>query len=113
MTTLNFGLRLQTTAEGMEISGQTFYSRDRLKALGGTWQPDKKIWILPLGTDITSLALPKPQVIVRRPAHKYLGGDRTWVCSKKEAKLNPDNPQGPMMYVCSCCPTFYSSYDGT
>jgi hypothetical protein len=113
MTTLNFGLILQTTAEGMEISGQTFHSRERLKALGGTWHPERKLWILPLGTDITSLVRPKPQVIVRPPRRKYLHGDRIWVCPKKEAKLNPVNPQGPMMYVCPCCPTFYSSYDGT
>ncbi len=113
MTTLNFGLKLQTTPEGMEISGQTFHSRDKLKALGGTWQPEKKLWLLPLGTDISSLQLPKPQKIVKPPPRRYHYGDRVWICAKKQAALNPQNPQGPMMYVCPCCPTFYSSYDGT
>ena len=104
METLNFGLFLQKTSEGLEISGKTFYSKEALKALGGVWQSDKKVWVLPLTTDVASLRLPQPKL------KKVF---RTWICANKKATFDPFNPQGPLIWVCDCCGTWKSDYDGT
>ncbi len=119
-TVLNYGLMATATTESIQITGRTFDSKDRLKALGATWNAEKKVWVLPLGTDMSSLAYVSPpprekkkRVPPPQPTTRYLSGDRLHVCVKKVARINPSRPDGPMMYVCDCHPTFYSSYDGT
>lgn len=117
METLAFGLFLKRTPEGLEVTGKTYDNKDRLKALGAKWNPDKKLWVLPLEADISSLAYvpppPRKRVPRPQPTTRYLAGDRAHICAKKQARINPDRPDGPMMYVCDCHPTFYSCYDGT
>ena len=101
MESLAYGLSAMNTPEGVEIGGNTYPNRHRLKALGGVWQKEKKVWLLPVSADLTSLQ-PRRQKVFR-----------TWICGKKVAKIDPWNPQGPMIWVCSCCPTYKSDYDGT
>lgn len=115
MEKLGFGLIATQAPEGIEISGRTYDSREKLKSLGGTWNTTKKVWILPSDADLSSLRRPPPApaaapVERRQPLQRVF---RTWICGKKVAKINPDNPQGPMIWVCSCCPTYKSDYDGT
>lgn len=117
METLAFGLFLTRTPEGLEVTGKTYDNKERLKALGAKWNSERKVWVLPLDADISSLAYvpppPRKRVPRPQPTTQYLPGDRVHVCIKKVARFNPDRPDGPMMYVCDCHPTFYSSYDGT
>lgn len=127
MTTLNYGLFAQTTSEAIEIRGQTFDSKDRLKALGARWNAQKKVWALPLGTDLSSLALPPPpppsarelqaradyfisDAYLRRVCGRNKNGR---CCSEATTKLDDFNPQGPMWYVCKRHGSHKSDYDGT
>lgn len=106
MQPLAFGLFASTTPEGIEISGKTFDNRERLKLLGAKWNKETKVWVLPLTTDLHSLE----QVAHVKPRQKVF---RTWVCGNKTAKIDPRDPHGPMIWVCSCCGTYKSDYDGT
>ena len=104
MKPLAFGLFATTTSEGIEISGKTFDNKERLRALGATWNKETKVWVLPLTADLHSLE----QTV--KPKQKVC---RTWICGNKTARLDPRNPHGPMIWVCSCCGTYRSDYDGT
>jgi hypothetical protein len=127
MTTLNYGLVATPTHDGIEISGQTFHSRDRLKALSAKWSAEKKAWLLPLGSDLSSLALPPPKPIseaMRQQMADYcisdaylrrvIGRSRHGrCCAEATTKLDDFNPQGPMWYVCTKHGKYKSDYDGT
>lgn len=110
--TLRYGLLLFKQSDCFEIKGQTYDNRDLLKSLGAKWNPERKAWILPLTTDLSSLKLPPPPPR-QTPVRKLKKVFRTWICDKKQAQLDPYNPQGPMIWVCSCCGTYKSDYDGT
>jgi hypothetical protein len=127
METLNFGLTLVRTPEGLEISGKTFHSKEALKTLGGKWSGEKKVWILPLDADISSLRRPPPPPIsasMRQQMADYyisdsylrrvIGRSRHGrCCSEATTKLDDFNPQGPMWYVCTKHGNYKSDYDGT
>jgi hypothetical protein len=106
---LRYGLFATPGTEGIEISGQTFAAKFTLKQMGAKWNAGTKTWVFPTGTDLSSLQLPPPPP----PQKKLKKVFRTWVCGKKEARLDPYNPQGPMIWVCDCCGTYKSDYDGT
>jgi hypothetical protein len=124
---LNFGLLATTTTESIEITGYTFDSKERLKALGAKWNAEKKAWALPLGTDLSSLALPPPKPIsesMRQQMADYSISDAYLrrvrgrsrhgrCCSEAKTKLDDFNPQGPMWYVCEKHGNYKSDYDGT
>ena len=44
---------LAPTAAAVTILNVPFADKDRAKALGATWQPDKKRWVVPAGRDLT------------------------------------------------------------
>ncbi len=124
METLNFGLVLQRTPEGLEISGKTFNSKEALKALGGVWNGEKKVWVLPLTADISSLRIPPMSASMRQQIADYMISDSYLrrmrrrsrhgrCCSEATTKLDDDNPQGPMWYVCAKHGNYKSDYDGT
>jgi hypothetical protein len=124
---LNFGLLATTTTESIEITGYTFDSKERLKALGAKWNAEKKAWLLPLGTDLSSLALPPPKPIsesMRQQMADYSISDAYLrrvrgrsrhgrCCVEAKTKLDDFNPQGPMWYVCEKHGNYKSDYDGT
>jgi hypothetical protein len=103
------GLLCEYELEGIFISGNTFANKELLKQHGAAWVPEKKVWSFPLGTDISFLRLPPPPP-PRPPVQKV---HRTWICAKKKSTLDPDNPQGPLLWVCECHGTWKSDYDGT
>ncbi len=124
METLNFGLLLLRTPEGLEISGKTFQRKDVLKSLGGRWSVEKRIWLLPLDADLTSLRLPPPTPAMRQQMADYFISDNYLrrvsgrsrhgrCCSEATTKLDDFNPQGPMWYVCAKHGNYKSDYDGT
>jgi len=124
---LNYGLLATTSAESIQITGRTFDSKDRLKALGAKWNADAKAWLLPLHTDLSSLELPPPKPIssaMRQQMADYFISDsylRSVIgrsrhgrcCSDAKTKLDDYNPQGPMWYICAKHGNYKSSYDGT
>ena len=126
METLNFGLSLLRTPEGLEIGGKTFHRKDVLKSLGGRWNVEKKVWMLPLDADLTSLRPPPPPPIsaaMRQQMADYYISDNYLrrvsgrsrhgrCCSEATTKLDNFNPQGPMSYVCAKHGTYKSAYDG-
>lgn len=122
--TLNYGLVAKTTPESIEITGQTFHSKDRLKALGAKWNAEKKAWVLPLGSDLSSLEVPPMSASMRQQIADYrisdaylrLGVRRSRhgrCCSEAKTKFDDFNPQGPMWYVCAKHGNYKSDYDGT
>ncbi len=124
MEALNFGLSLLRTPEGLEISGKTFRCKDALKSLGGRWNVEKKVWVLPLDADLTSLRLPPPSAAMRQQMADYFISDNYLrrvsgrsrhgrCCSEATTKLDDFNPQGPMWYVCAKHGNYKSDYDGT
>lgn len=114
MTTLRYGYGLvaTTTDEGIEISGKTYFVKDRLKEMGARWEAQKKVWVVPHGTDLSEFAPPPPPP-PRPPQAKLQKVFRSYICAKKKAHIDPRNPQGPMIWVCDCCGTYKSDYDGT
>lgn len=124
---LNFGLLAKTTSECIEITGRTFDSKERLKALGAKWNAEKKVWVLPLGSDLSSLELPPPAPLstsMRQQIADYTISDAYLrrvrgrsrhgrCCTEAETKLDDFNPQGPMWYVCQKHGNYKSDYDGT
>jgi hypothetical protein len=122
-TQLNYGLLATTTSEFIEITGRTFDSKERLKALGAKWVPEKKAWTLPLGSDLSSLALPSVSASMRQQIADYMLESQLLrvryrsrhgrCCQEASTKLDEDNPQGPMWYVCSKHGNYKSDYDGT
>ncbi len=129
MTTvqLNYGLVAKTTPESIEVTGRTFDSKDRLKALGAKWNAEKKAWVLPRDADLSSLELPPPPPVsasMRQQIADYyisdsylrrvIGRSRHGrCCSEAKTKLDDFNPQGPMWYVCAKHGNYKSDYDGT
>ncbi len=124
METLNFGLSLLRTPEGLEISGKTFQRKDTLKSLGGRWSVEKRVWLLPLDADLTSLRQPPPSAAMRQQMADYFISDNYLhrvsgrsrhgrCCSEATTKLDDFNPQGPMWYVCAKHGSYKSDYDGT
>lgn len=123
-THLNYGLVAKTTSEFIEITGRTFDSKDRLKALGAKWNAEKKAWLLPLGCDMSSLQPPPVSASMRQQIADYtisdaylrrvIGRSRHGrCCAEATTKLDDYNPQGPMWYVCAKHGNYKSDYDGT
>jgi hypothetical protein len=127
METLAFGLFLKRTPEGLEVTGKTYDSKDRLKALGAKWNAEKKAWVLPLEADLSSLALPPPppqSASMRQQIADYYISDSYLrrvrkrsrhgrCCSEAKTEFDDENPQGPMWYVCAKHGNYKSDYDGT
>lgn len=117
---LRDGLKLTRLQEGLEISGRTFDWREKLKSLGGRWNPEKKTWLLPADADITDLKQPVYVPVPREPytpnmwAFDRLRDRRRRECCKNcKREFDEFNPQGPMWYVCSTHGKWKSDYDGT
>lgn len=122
METLAFGLNAKTTPEGIEISGKTFDNKERLKLLGAKWNGEKKVWVLPLDSDLSSLKVPPISASMRQQIADYAISDAYLrrgrsrhgrCCSAATTKFDDYNPQGPLWYVCETHGTYKSDYDGT
>jgi hypothetical protein len=54
-------VKTDTLADGrISLTGQTFEIKDRIKAAGGRWHAEDKVWHLPAGTDLAFLREPLP-----------------------------------------------------
>jgi hypothetical protein len=95
------------------LRGRTFDHRDKIKSLGGVWEPATKTWALPPMTDVTWLRPPPPTTpppsyptILRRSRDGRC-------CSAASLTFDDACPQGPMVYVCCAHGRYKSSYAGT
>lgn len=64
MTTIESNIAQNQTEHGdapVQIRGNTYPIRDQLKALGGRWNADDKVWEVPASTSANALALVKAQ----------------------------------------------------
>lgn len=111
---LLYGL-VATTTTGLDdilITGNTYNCREVLKSLGAKWSPEQKAWKLPSGTDLSALRPPPPPPQPRfqpLPSRAIRGGR---CCSRASAKLDDENPQGPLWYICPVHGTYKSCYTG-
>lgn len=70
-----------------EISGNTYPVRERLKALGGVWNPEKKVWIVPdERAEAARAIVAAGPVGTRRREPVYW---RCQVCGAKRTRYNP------------------------
>lgn len=51
----NTGLTLEPKVNGIYVSGNTYPRKNNLKALGGIWRGNLKSWVLPIGTNTSTL----------------------------------------------------------
>lgn len=71
MTTIESNIAQNQTEDGdalVQIRGNTYPIRDQLKALGGRWNADDKVWEVPASNSAEALALAKSQPL-KQPAH--------------------------------------------
>jgi hypothetical protein len=83
MQQLKHSLKAETTDEGIVITGRTFDAKEMLKQMGARWNPEKKAWVLPVGTDLTDLILPPPE-------------------KKPRVKREPKQPPPKPWWFCGC-----------
>ena len=63
------------------VSGKTYDVKEQLKALGGVWQPEEKSWLLPSGTDMSTITLPASAPAASAPAAVPQAKSKpSWVC---------------------------------
>ena len=97
------------------LRGRTFDHKDKIKSLGGTWEPATKTWALPPMTDVTWLKPAPPTspppaaaavpIFIRR---NRLGQ----CCSAANCTFDDACPQGPMVWVCAAHGRYKSDYAG-
>jgi hypothetical protein len=73
------GLKTIATLNGILISGKTYDVKEQLKALGGVWQPEEKSWLLPSGTDLSTITPPAPAAPVAK-AKAMPSPKPFWIC---------------------------------
>ena len=116
------GLQATQTEDAILLSGKTFEFKEQIKSISAAkWDAGKKLWRLPLGSDLSPL-LPPPSPLIsasmQQIANTYLRriSIRTShgrCCSEATAKFDDFNPQGPMWYVCAKHGNYKSHYNGT
>ena len=75
-------LEFKKTETNLVIGGKTFYAREAIKALGGTWDGVQRVWTLPVHIDSEML----------RKDLNVKTTDREKVEKKKESVINPTSP---------------------
>ena len=85
-----FPLTFQETDKGIVVSGKTFDYKERIKELGGRWNAEEKIWLIPLGTDLSPLYLPLPLPL---PLPPPVLPQPSWVCCNKAKIISYDKKQ--------------------
>jgi len=78
------GLVFDILADGIIVSGKTYYYREQLRNLGGEWDPVDKVWCLPITADIRNMQ-PQPtddsrEMVRRALIEKKETGRYHWIC---------------------------------
>jgi hypothetical protein len=60
----NSPLTITTTEGGLVVSGKTFDYKERIKAIGGKWNPETKTWFVPFGLTQRSRPLPSSPLLI-------------------------------------------------
>jgi len=100
-------LNFTINGESVSVSGKTFHVRKELRTLGGTWDPKRSVWTIPLSTysdtlkaELTSIvtegmdkekalkeATTKKQVLAAL-AEKAVSGKYYWICCENCTVVN-------------------------
>lgn len=80
-----------------KITGKTFIWKEQIKALGGKWNPEQKLWRIPRATDISELkaAVLKKEIDIctelllayekkQKPAKPH------WLCCERAFIVDPE-----------------------
>jgi hypothetical protein len=101
----HLGIAIKTLEDGKkELSGKTFDHREQIKAAGGRWDPDRKVWTLPAEAKLDFLpTAPPPKAATLKPATPiYVPRSRSKFrgpcCSS--AVAYESRPYGPICYRC-------------
>jgi hypothetical protein len=117
-----------TIAEDAKIllRGRTYDHREKIKSLGGTWDPATKTWALPPMTDVEWLkppppaerpVAPKPRLREQWTHEEY----QNWLCRSMKKFHGPccshamayeSRPYGPICYRCDLHGQTINDYTG-
>lgn len=108
----HLGIAIKTLEDGRkELSGRTFDYKDQIKAAGGRWDPDRKVWTIPAEAKMDFLPPPPPPP---PPAVRYVPRSRSKIrgpcCS--EAVAFESRPYGPICYRCAKHGLTHNDYCG-
>lgn len=103
------------------LSGGTYDYKEAIKAaskaagVAAAWDPATKSWTVAAGTDLSFLPTPAPPPPKPQPAAVYRPPFRSRIgqcCAAGVFKLDPWNPQGPMVCHCTTHGSNKSNYAG-
>ena len=77
-------LKFEQQQIGIVVTGKTFDVKEKLKALGGIWNPTLRAWVVPILTEVdrADLLAPAPALPATRPEKPR------WVCCEKAIIVN-------------------------
>jgi hypothetical protein len=115
----HLGIAIKTLEDGKkELSGKTFDHREQIKAAGGRWDPDRKVWTLPAEAKLDFLPAAQtaplkaaPQTAPLRPLAREEWSREHWqnYCLRQRGNCGPcckhatayeSRPYGPICYRC-------------
>jgi hypothetical protein len=101
------------------LTGRTYDFKEKIKSLGGQWQPAEKCWKVPAGADLSFLVPPPPPR--PRTREEWTMEEWTWYCIRhrsptgpccKNAKSFQEYEQGPVCYRCERHGVTHNNYTG-
>jgi hypothetical protein len=108
----HLGIAIKTLEDGRkELSGRTFNYKDQIKAAGGRWDPDRKVWALSAEAKMDFLPPPPPPPPKPKPREQWTREEyQNWLARSRskirgpccsEAVAFESRPYGPICYRCA------------
>ena len=118
---LSHGLIAEFKDGKILLHGPTSANKEKLKALGASWNPDTRVWTLSYDVNIESLRSSLPQWVCCKRAHSIDAWNKTlvcpshfpsgkmpsWFCSHENARIVNLNSQKHICSTCNPNPTSY------
>jgi hypothetical protein len=90
----------------IQLSGGTYPLREAIRAHGGRWNAEERVWTLPAGTDTSFIptgpppAAPKPKVPKPKTAPAPVKPREEWTLEEWRAHVRANSRRG---YIGPCC----------